>query len=129
MESNCKFCNSKFIKTIHNKKYCSNKCSIQGKYISKKNNPSYKRTNQIQNLKKNFNISIEEYNQMLVNQNGLCLICGKHYSEFKRNLAVDHCHITGKIRGLLCINCNRGLGAFEDNIQFLQNSINYINKF
>jgi len=114
---------------MHNKKYCSNNCSIQGKYISKKNNPSYKRTNQIQNLKKNFNISIEEYNQMLITQNGLCLICGKHYSEFKRNLAVDHCHITGKIRGLLCINCNRGLGAFKDNIQLLQNSINYINKF
>ena len=55
-----------------------------------------------------------------------CKICGKHQSELTLSLNVDHCHITGKIRGLLCGNCNKALGLFKDNTKSLKNAINYL---
>lgn len=66
-----------------------------------------------ENLKSTFGLSKEEYYSMLCTQKGCCLICGKHQSKFKRNLAVDHCHTTGRVRGLLCTTCNSGLGIYE----------------
>ena len=50
---------------------------------------------------------------MYNNQNGCCAVCGKHQSEFKRIFDVDHDHVTGKVRGLLCRSCNTGLGYYE----------------
>lgn len=66
---------------------------------------------------------------MLEAQEGVCAICGK--PETKPNakyLAVDHNHETGVIRGLLCNNCNRALGLLGDNVETLQNAINYLLK-
>ena len=60
---------------------------------------------------------------MLSNQSGHCAIC---INKDKRKLAVDHCHKTGKIRGLLCSNCNQGLGMFKDNLDFLGRARNYL---
>ena len=77
-------------------------------------------------LKRYFGITIEEYNQMFNAQNGCCAICRKHQSEFKRNLAVDHCHLTGQIRGLLCGECNTGLGKFKDNLELLDKAKEYL---
>lgn len=77
---------------------------------------------------KKFNLTNEDYNQMFDNQGGNCAICGKHQSEFKKSLAVDHCHTTSKVRGLLCNNCNLGLGNFKDEIEFLANAITYLTK-
>lgn len=59
--------------------------------------------------------SQEEYNNKFNQQAGCCAICGRHQSEFKRRLAVDHNHKTGKIRGLLCARCNYIVGAVESN--------------
>ncbi|MBU2051427.1 MAG: endonuclease VII domain-containing protein [Gammaproteobacteria bacterium] len=58
-------------------------------------------------------ITLEEYNQMFAKQNGCCAICGKHQSELKNRLAIDHNHETGEIRGLLCTSCNITLGWLE----------------
>ena len=80
-------------------------------------------------LKDNFNITPDEYNQMLQNQNGCCAICGKHFSEFDKSLAVDHNHINGENRGLLCFKCNILLGYAEDDIEILQNSIIYLEQW
>ena len=83
-------------------------------------------------LKKNFGISLDEYNKMLKDQNGVCKICGNpemtyhNNSDRLRNLAVDHCHTTGKVRGLLCSRCNQGLGNFRDNPDFLAKAISYL---
>ena len=82
------------------------------------------------NLIKNFKITLEEYNQILENQNGVCAICGREetmeYSNGRiKQLAVDHDHKTGKVRGLLCNSCNRGLGLFMDSSLYLKNAINY----
>ena len=66
-------------------------------------------------LKHNYGITLDDYNIMLEDQNGVCAICGKPPHEanpdhWKERLAVDHCHETGRVRGLLCNNCNAGIG-------------------
>jgi hypothetical protein len=85
------------------------------------------------NIKHNFNITAADYDLMLTNQNKGCAICKKEISHKHQNgknakLAVDHCHLTGKIRGLLCGNCNLGLGNFKDNIGLLKLAIEYLGK-
>jgi hypothetical protein len=74
-----------------------------------------------------FNITIDKYNKILSDQNNCCNICKKHKDEFKNNLHVDHCHNTGKIRGILCFECNILLGKAKDNINTLNNAIDYLN--
>ncbi len=73
-------------------------------------------------------ISDEFYEDMKARQNNCCDICGKHASENKQALAIDHCHDTGKIRGLLCSTCNLALGYLNDNINLFANAIKYLNK-
>lgn len=77
-----------------------------------------------------YGITIDQYNEMVEKQNNKCLICLKPETRVQkgkiRRLCVDHCHKTGKVRGLLCCNCNRGLGAFSDDIQSLLNAIQYL---
>lgn len=80
-------------------------------------------------LKWKYGITLEEYNSTLEEQNFCCAICHKHLSEFKRNLAVDHCHKTNKIRGLLCNSCNLVIGYADDNLDILKEAINYIKKW
>jgi hypothetical protein len=77
-------------------------------------------------IKRRHGIGIEEYNLMFINQSGQCLICKKHQSEFKRALAVDHCHTTNKIRGLLCHKCNLILGYAHDDVEILKSAIEYL---
>ena len=59
-------------------------------------------------------------------QDGKCAICGKR--DELRRLALDHCHKTGKLRGLLCMQCNTGLGQFRDDTNLLQKAITYLSK-
>ena len=75
-----------------------------------------------------YKVSCEEYD--LLYSKGECYICGSKeevgvYGKVKE-LSVDHCHTTGKVRGLLCQSCNVGLGAFKDNVKSLQNAIKYL---
>ena len=78
--------------------------------------------------KTKYGITLEEYQQKLENQQHSCAICGKHESEFARKLAVDHCHITGKIRDLLCPKCNLAFGYVNEDILILENMISYAHK-
>lgn len=77
-------------------------------------------------LKKRFGITLEKYNEMRESQNYCCAICCKHETDSALDMAVDHCHSTGKVRGLLCKDCNAGLGHFKDNIDFLKSAIQYL---
>lgn len=77
---------------------------------------------------KKYGITVEEYNRIFKEQNACCAGCKKHQSEFNKKLSVDHCHITGKIRGLLCVNCNFVLGNAHDNINTLLSLIDYLKK-
>lgn len=76
-------------------------------------------------LRKKYGITLEDYTIMLTAQNGVCKICGKVNSGGQM-LAVDHDHMTGKIRGLLCSNCNSVLGYSKDDISILTKAINYL---
>lgn len=75
-------------------------------------------------LKKQFGITLDVYNALLQSQNGKCKLCGQ--PQPNRDLAVDHDHVTGRIRGLLCTTCNVGLGALGDNEEGLLKALAYI---
>lgn len=77
-------------------------------------------------LKVKFDMPREKYEKMLKEQNNVCKLCKN--SE-KRRLALDHCHTSNKIRGLLCGPCNRALGLIKDNQETLKNMINYLKHY
>lgn len=70
-----------------------------------------------------YGITEQEVDKLYRQQNGRCAICR---NKPIRALGVDHCHSSGTIRGLLCENCNRGLGLFKDNVRSLQKAITYL---
>jgi hypothetical protein len=82
------------------------------------------------NYKKNYGMSLDDYDKMLAEQNGCCKVCGSSTSQTQRteHFFVDHCHATGKVRGLLCIKCNAGIGNFCDDISKLEAAIRYLNE-
>ena len=71
-----------------------------------------------------YGITEEIYEKILKHQSGVCAIC--HFHQRYKRLAVDHDHKTGQVRGLLCENCNRGLGRFFDSEYRLENAAKYI---
>jgi hypothetical protein len=91
----------------------------------KEANPDYDRRIK---LNKNFGLSLEKYNEMLHDQGYKCKVCGIAASDLNTNLCVDHNHSTKKVRGLLCSNCNTGLGMFKDNPTFLFLAATYLNE-
>ncbi len=84
------------------------------------------------NLRRSYGITIEEYNALFELQQGRCAICGRPEPDKMRGrirrLAVDHCHVTGHVRGLLCAMCNRGIGCLQNNPDILRKAICYIRK-
>ena len=78
-------------------------------------------------LKRNYGITIEQYDALLVKQNGLCAICQNVSG--RKKLSVDHDHQTGKVRGLLCNPCNLSLGGFKDRSKLLAQAIIYLDKY
>jgi len=77
-------------------------------------------------FKRSYGITLADYEKMFISQQGRCPGCNRHQDELKFKLAVDHCHKTGKVRGLLCITCNLVLGYVFDKVNVLQNLINYL---
>jgi hypothetical protein len=82
------------------------------------------------NYQKAYGISLDDYNRILLDQNNVCAICKKTQIKSARNhdnyLAVDHCHETGKVRGLLCNKCNQGLGLFDESIELFSTAMKYL---
>ena len=78
-------------------------------------------------LRKKFGISLDQYQNLSEVQNNVCFIC-RGTDEFSKHLAVDHCHKTGTIRGLLCRNYNRALGKFQDQVDYLERAIVYLKR-
>lgn len=115
-EKECKWCKKLFKPQAPSHLYCSQDCKDSAW------SDGY--------LKRNYDTSQIEYQRLEKEQGGKCKICGgdgflmrEHH--FKR-LVVDHDHKTGRVRGLLCHNCNRGLGLFKDSPDFLKNAIEYL---
>ncbi len=79
-----------------------------------------------------YGITIPERDKLLSEQNGLCKICSRQIffdgtSGSKDNTAnIDHCHVNGKVRGILCWPCNTALGKFSDNTEILKSAIRYL---
>ena len=108
----CIVCDSEFIKRTVWQKYCSTRCRY--KYWDRKKIDGFEDYHKYQNIKKLYGMSREEYDKMYKRQNGRCAICGYKPTPPYRGLNVDHCHKTGKNRGLLCSYCNRKIiGAIE----------------
>ncbi len=78
-------------------------------------------------LKREYGIDIVQYAEMLKKQSGKCLICSKEFATAK-GTHIDHCHKTGKVRGILCSKCNKALGLFGDDVKILQTAILYLEK-
>jgi hypothetical protein len=83
-------------------------------------------------LKHYYGITLVEYENLLVAQNGVCAICRQAETSTDpklnrpRRLAVDHCHTTGKIRGLLCLACNTAIGKLKDDPQLIERAAAYV---
>jgi hypothetical protein len=75
--------------------------------------------------RRKYGINLEQYDEMLKSQQGVCAICNKS-CDTGMNLAVDHCHETNKVRGLLCKNCNTAIGLLKENVENMNKAINYI---
>ncbi len=88
-----------------------------------KYNPEVQRA---QNLKRLYDMSIGQYEELLASQGGGCAICEELPSGKRRYLCVDHDHVTGKVRGLLCHSCNRGLGLLGDSVELLEKATEYL---
>lgn len=79
-------------------------------------------------VSKRYSLGSEGLKRMFQAQQGKCAICKHSEVNLKKGLAVDHCHKTGKVRGLLCGNCNNGLGRFKDKIEYLKQAISYLER-
>jgi hypothetical protein len=75
-----------------------------------------------------YGITTVEYNNMFTAQNGKCAICGKHQSELTKTLAVDHDHKSSVVRGLLCQNCNAGIGFLNDDVDIIRAAADYLDQ-
>ena len=110
------------------KKYkAENKEKIEvASLLWKKNNPDkvkqYQRTS---NLRKNFGLSMDEYEEMLAKQKNLCAICLDDLIP-GRTTHIDHNHNTGQVRGLLCMRCNLTIGLIKDHWLILDNAQDYV---
>lgn len=112
--------------------YCKACVNKKTKKYQLDNPEKCKITKRKQNLKKRYGLTVEDIERMLKNQNYKCAICGREIflhgdSVDKNKIArVDHNHETGKVRGLLCNDCNRGIGLLKDNPMLLANAIKYL---
>jgi hypothetical protein len=81
-------------------------------------------------LKRQYGLSRKEYDALLLSQNGRCAICKRppDWQKLKKRLHVDHDHVSGAIRGLLCGTCNSGLGAFGDGLLMLEAAVEYLKR-
>ena len=125
-----------YMKEYHAKWYAKHKekrLKQIAEYVSDKPKEWIQAKGRKHHLKRQYNITPQEYETKLASQDYKCAICGKDASDNKRGgkldpLHIDHCHKTKQIRGLLCHTCNSGLGHFKDNTEFLLKAVDYLYK-
>lgn len=106
----CPRCGEKFLRTHAVQKFCSGRCWKAADRAKRPRVPKFK-------------IPIKQYRELFASQGGLCAICGQPH-RFK--LAVDHCHATNRVRGLLCHRCNTAIGLLKDDVSLLQRASAYL---
>ena len=141
-EHGCSFCGKEAsfktrFTTVNECKYCKKELLEQDRYKANTNNTKQKYRfhkeckyfhNKEKQLIKDFGITLDKYKLMYNEQKGKCDICKNNLELFNSKTHVDHCHNTGKVRGLLCSVCNLLLGYSLDDIDILNSAINYLNK-
>lgn len=137
LRNECKDCRNIYEKALRNGNTEYKKQQTENTKQWKKNNPDkakilrdrYNKKNPTKmreaHLKFTFNVTLEQYEVMMVEQNRVCKICALP-AESGKNLHIDHDHKTGEIRGLLCGKCNMGLGLFNDNYELINKAIEYL---
>lgn len=98
-------------------------CSLANTRKWRKDNPTNAKNSE---LKSQYGITLDQYDEMFTKQNGCCALCDRHQSQFVRKLAVDHDHVTGKIRKLLCSKCNTDLALVENKMNFIERAVVYL---
>ncbi len=106
--------------------YCSTKCKQYSSNEKQRQDPAAKERQRAANLLKNFGITPADFDHLLDEQGGLCAICRSDTPGGRGRFHVDHCHLTNKIRGLLCTRCNTGLGQFGDDPDRLRSATAYL---
>lgn len=112
----CRYCGKIFQPVAPSHHYCSEECTVNASA------DSY--------IHRNYGISLEDYKDLYIRQEGKCAICGSKGFTLKKSqkvpLVIDHNHKTGEVRGLLCPNCNRALGLLKDDEFSIKNTIKYL---
>lgn len=107
-----------------------NKVSENTKLWIEQNKEKHFQTVRFAAIKRKYGLEANTYIALLQKQNFKCAICNKKEVITNKtktwNLAIDHDHTNGKVRGLLCSQCNLGLGKFKDDITLLQRAVNYL---
>ena len=93
------------------------------------NREKYAETQRRNSLKRRYGITVEQYDEMLAEQDGKCACCGTTEPGGHGGFHVDHCHDTGEVRGLLCHSCNAAIGGLGDNLEGVWNAMLYLVKY
>lgn len=111
-----------------NQKDCKDCCNKSVKAAKAKKPNLYSKIDKASKLRRLYSVSIEQYNEMLIKQNYSCAICNSKESGRKDVLsfAVDHCHDTNRVRGLLCMKCNTAIGKLKHDVEYLKKAIEYL---
>jgi adenine-specific DNA methylase len=128
----CSHCGTVFTLVRSWQLFCSESCSKKFKYLRHKEEGRTKYYQYKADLKRLYGLSIEDYDAKVKQQDSCCAICGRSSLLFtgrKKRLCVDHCHTTGKVRGLLCEPCNTLLGMARDDMSVLSSAINYLRDY
>ena len=80
------------------------------------------------NMQHKYGITLDDFNKLVEEQGGVCAICETSLDDLEHTAHLDHCHETGKVRGVLCKKCNTGLGMFDDDISRITQAAAYLNR-
>lgn len=142
MSRACRNCQADLEGTHPTRLYCDPKCRYEfnGDKIRartrrwRQNNPEWARHLDMEKvLVKRYGITGDQYRSMLERQGGVCKICGRTPEEVSDKtawrLAVDHCHQTGAVRGLLCRACNTAIGQLQESEEIIMKALEYVRSF
>lgn len=124
LSSHCKVCCTE--RNMKWRKEHPEKFNAIAKSWKERNPEKHKSNNRNSTLKRNYGIDSATYDGMFLSQTGCCKICKIAQSELTKALAVDHCHLTGKVRGLLCSDCNTAIGLLKDDPKLTNAATEYL---
>ena len=133
----CRNCGEDISGTHFNRKFCNNTCRYEvygpkaRATATRWREDNYERSlrsDHNKHLLKNYGITVEDFERMVEVRANRCDICKRTPEEVgdNRRLSVDHCHNTGKIRGLLCRWCNTAIGQLQDSVEVMENAVQYM---